>query len=285
MPDPSEINRIVRDIDELPTIPTVANRILELTTNMESTSISELGKTIAADEALTVKILKISNSPFYGCQREISTVPRAIMILGLSAIKNLVMAASIEQVYKRFGLKEQLLWEHSIGCAIASHIIAKKVRFAHSEEALSGGLLHDIGKVVLNTKTPERYQTIVERVYNNGEIFFDVENEEYGFNHCDVGIHVVKKWNLSQALEHVVFSHHEHIASLPLDSDIREFIAVVSFADLCCLKLGIGYKSAQEHVDLENCSAIEILKFAKDEIDALLPEIREAYEKEKSLFS
>ena len=284
MTDSSEMNKIVREIDDLPTIPAVANRILGLIGRGEDTSISELGRAISADESLTAKILKISNSPFYGCQREINSVPRAIVILGLNAIKNLVMAASIKQIYKKFGLKEKLLWEHSVGCAIAAHIIAQKLTNTNIQEALSGGLLHDIGKVVLNTKDPERYHLITEKVYNDGESFMVAENEEYGFNHCDVGAMVVQKWNFSPALEQMVLFHHGVLSSHSLEPEVLEFVATVSLADYCCLKLGIGYKSPREDLNLGILPAVEILKFSSKEVEELPEIISASFENEKNLF-
>jgi HD-like signal output (HDOD) protein len=99
------------------------------------------------------------------------------MMLGLNAVRNLVVATSMKNVYKRFGLAEKLLWEQLLGSALASNLIAKHTRVSDPEDAFIGGLLHDIGKVVLNNEFPDAFAKVMEKVYNDSVPFSVAESE------------------------------------------------------------------------------------------------------------
>ena len=106
---------------DLPTIPVVATKVMQLLES-ENASADEIARVVSSDPAVTARVLKISNSSFYGCQRQIQTLSHAIMVLGFSTLKSVVVAASVKQVYKPYGLTEKMLWQHSFGAGLAARV-------------------------------------------------------------------------------------------------------------------------------------------------------------------
>ena len=157
-----ELKAIIDSTCDLPPMPLVASRIVSLASDLNTDS-KILERAILADQALTAKILKIANSSFYGCIRAINTVAAAIVLIGFKGIKTLALAASLESFYRRMDLTEKMLWEHSVGAAIAAHLLSKKLH-CYAEEAFVGGLMHDIGKVILHTQLNEAFSEIVQVV-------------------------------------------------------------------------------------------------------------------------
>ena len=114
-----DLKKIVMQAVDLPTIPTVAKKVVKALAN-PNTNIGDLNKLISADQALSARILKIANSAMYYCQREINSLSMAMSCIGLASLKSIVIAVSTKDIYKTFGEAEKLLWEHSVGASIAS---------------------------------------------------------------------------------------------------------------------------------------------------------------------
>src|SRR5689334_7992258 len=122
-----ELETAIMTAADLPTIPVVALKVMQLIESEQATA-EELAKIVASDPAVAARVLKISNSSFYGCRRQIQTLSSAIVVLGFSTLKRLVVAASLKQVYKPYDLTEKMLWEHSFAAGIAAKIIASQTR-------------------------------------------------------------------------------------------------------------------------------------------------------------
>ena len=159
-------------VGDLPTLQQVATRVMSLIHDPKTT-VSDLERIIATDQALAAKVLRISNSAFYGVRGEISTLSRSIVVLGFNTLRSVVLTGASETLHrsKNSCFKDRILWEHSVAVAIASRTIAQECGFASREEAYLGGLMHDVGKVVLDTNLPDEYQNVIERVYNGGQRF------------------------------------------------------------------------------------------------------------------
>ena len=185
-----ELEQAIMAAGDLPTIPVVAMKVMKLLESEHATA-DEIAKIVASDPAVAARVLKISNSSFYGCQRQIQSLPMAIVVLGFSTLKSLVVAASVKQVYKPFGLTEQMLWEHSFGAGLAARIIAAKTRLADQEEAFLGGLFHDIGKTIMNSLDRDKFLEVMQKSYNEGIPFQEAEKSVYPFTHDEVGASAV----------------------------------------------------------------------------------------------
>ena len=275
---------MIMTASDLPTIPVVATKVMQLIES-ESATAEELARVVASDPAVAARVLKISNSSFYGCQRQIQTLSHAIVVLGFGTLKSLVVAASVKQVYQPYGLTEKMLWEHSFGAGLAARIIASKTRLVSEEEAFLGGLFHDIGKIIMNTVDKQKYQDVMQRCYNDGLTYEEAERRVYSYTHSEVGGLVIKKWNFPDMLMRAVLKHHALEFAEDEDAYQINLTCVVALANLICHKAGVGIREADEDLDLMQTVAVQKLGLKEQHIEALLELFVEAYEKDKSFFS
>jgi putative nucleotidyltransferase with HDIG domain len=279
-----ELEVMIMTASDLPTIPVVATKVMQLIESESATS-EELAKVVASDPAVAARVLKISNSSFYGCQRQIQTLSHAIVVLGFATLKSLVVAASVKQVYQPYGLTEKMLWEHSFGAGLAARIIAKETRIVSEEEAFLGGLFHDIGKIIMNTMNSSQFQDAMMRCYNDGLTFEEAERQVYTYTHSEVGGMVIKKWNFPDKLMHAVLNHHTFEFVEDEDSYQISLTCVVGLANLFCHKAGIGMREPDDELDLMQTVPAQLLNLNEERMEALLERFMEAYEKDKSFFS
>lgn len=273
---------LITNLGDLPPLPQVASQVLRVSADPDANA-EDLRKIIAMDQALTSQILKISNSAMFGMVREVTTLTQAIMTLGFSTIKSVVIAASAKNLYHRgtVGLQERLIWEHALVSAIASRAFAKSLRFPRLEEAFIGGLLHDIGKSVMGVKFPERYAALLRSVYNEKGICIDLELETFGFDHAMVGEALVTQWNLAPNLQAAVRWHHDPIQA---GGEHRDLAAIVALANQLALeeKVGIGDPS---HLEGATHQAMEILALGPEALAGIKEGIRSAIEQDKSMIA
>ena len=156
--DPKLLRAQIERIDTLPTIPSVLKKLLAVIENPK-VSLTEVGNFIQSDPVLTSRVLKMVNSPIYGFPGRISAVQQALILLGLNVVRGLLLGVSVFEVMQKSMVG---LWEHSLGCAIAARIIAKKKNISEPEEISIAGLLHDIGKVVMILRYKEEYEEVME---------------------------------------------------------------------------------------------------------------------------
>lgn len=279
-----ELEVMIMTASDLPTIPVVAMKVMQLIES-EAATAEELAKVVASDPAVAARVLKISNSSFYGCQRQIQTLSHAIIVLGFATLKSLVVAASVKQVYQPYGLTEKMLWEHSFGAGLAARIIAKETRLISEEQAFLGGLFHDLGKIVMNTMNSNQFQNVMMRCYNDGLTFEEAEQQVYSYTHSEVGGLVIKKWNFPDMLMHAVLNHHLLDFAEDEDSYLVNLTCVVGLSNLFCHKAGIGIREPNYELDLTRTVAAEKLNINGERMAALLETFTAAYEKDKSFFN
>jgi putative nucleotidyltransferase with HDIG domain len=279
-----ELETAIMTAADLPTIPVVAIKVMQLIESEKATA-EELAKIVASDPAVAARVLKISNSSFYGCQRQIQTLSSAIVVLGFSTLRSLVVAASVKQVYKPYGLTERMLWEHSFAAGLAARIIAAQTRAANEEEAFLAGLFHDIGKIIMNTLDRVKFQEVMQHCYNEGISFGEAERGVYPFSHDEVGAYVIKKWNFPEVLTTAILQHHRMEFTIEDTPAVISLTAVTSLADMFCLKLGIGSRTPLDDLDLAGSKAGCLLNLTEDQASNALETFRLAFEKDKDLFT
>lgn len=226
---------------DLPVLPATAQKVLSLMADPD-VSIEKIKRLISTDPGLTTKILQVANSAFYGGHRNIQNLSQAILRLGLNAVRNLVVATSMKNVYKRFGLTEKLLWEQLIGSALAANIIARHTRLSDPEDAFIGGLLHDIGKVVLNNEFPDAFAKVMEKVYNDSIPFSKAEMEIFEFSQRKVGALVVKKWGFPENLE-LLLRYFDEPEAVSTERYVYNLVTIIKLADTVCQKIGMGWRN------------------------------------------
>ena len=269
---------------DLPTIPVIAMKVMRLIES-ETATAEELAKIVASDPAVAARVLKISNSSFYGCRRQIQTISSAIVILGFSTLRSLVVAASLKQVYKPFGLIEKMLWEHSFAAGLAARIIARETGAANEEEAFLAGLFHDIGKIIMNSLDREKFQEVMQHCYNEGICFEEAEAGVYPFSHEELGANVIKKWNFPEVLATAILQHHALEFAASDDPGLVNLAAVTALADQLCLKLGIGLREPREEIDLIGCKAAQLLGLPAEKMAGIIETFTLAFEKDRALFT
>lgn len=278
----AQLQNIVMTTRDLPAMPQVASKVLELSSN-PNTSAQQLQQVISDDQAMTGRILKIANSAMYSCSRKVKTLTEAIVMLGFNSIRSLVVTSAARNLYNtrksRTGLKERLLWEHSIGAAFAARLLAVERAPSMAEEAFLAGLMHDIGKLVLNLRVPEQFDEIVQVVYNESRPFHVTEAELLGYDHTHVGALLVNKWKLSPVLEDVILNHHNS-AAMTADNPILLYL---DLANKLCKKMGIGFIDDPD-LDIMNCRANEILQFGPETFEQVAETLQDTLESEMEIF-
>jgi putative nucleotidyltransferase with HDIG domain len=205
---------LIEGVRDLPTPPLVFAQIVKVVDHPD-TSACEVGAIIAEDPAMTAKVLRITNSAFYGLSGTVNSVKQAVVIIGLDGVRSLVVSTSIIDMFKgdRFGREFQdLFWRHSLVTAFGSRMLMRILNPGDpgiSEVAFSAGLLHDIGKMVMYLQDPERCHRIQEQCATQPTLELSAEKEAFGCTHAEVGEKITAKWNLPPELSRAISHHHE----------------------------------------------------------------------------
>ncbi|MCL5959501.1 MAG: HDOD domain-containing protein [Chloroflexi bacterium] len=266
MPDSSIKQRDVtlekwrRNVDRLLPIPMVVQEAIALL-NDEKSGVADLARVIARDEALTAKILRVVNSAFYGLSQRISTVSHATAILGFEQVRLLILGVSLfdgSKVSDRAKAADrQVVWEHSFATAQWAQVIAKELRFQPAEEAFIGGLLHDIGKLVLAIHAPEEFASAIKLSQEKGFSSCEAESRTIGLDHVATGMMISQRWRFPPIFQSCIALHHGNwpptIEDQPNQQKVRQLIAIVRVANSAS-RLSSSQQSSSEELQLEDTS-------------------------------
>lgn len=235
-----QLKTLVERIGELPTLPSVIHRINQLLTNPR-TSANEVGSAIASDQVIASKVIKLVNSAFYGFPGRINTITHAIVILGFSTVKNVVLTTAILSAFdtrrKLPGFDLMGFWKHSVATGAVAKVLAKQTNFKGQEEAFISGLLHDLGKLILALHLSEEFQALVELADRKHILFYEAEKERLGITHCELGQWLANRWNLPPDLTSVLAFHHTPARA----GKYIQLNAIVQLADVLARGLQIGH--------------------------------------------
>lgn len=235
------VTSAIRKVTTLATLPEITSRIVMTVEDPRSTA-SQLHKIISHDPALVTRILKVVNSAFYGLPGQIGSVERAIVLLGLNAVKNLAVAASLGQLFRGVKLCEGFtakdLWTHCIAVAVTSREIAKQLRVPLAEEAFLAGLIHDVGILVEMHVYPEKLRAVCEKAQKEGGDFCQIERQICGVDHQQLGQALAEQWKFTQACQQVAGFHHRPRA---MADQSRMLETIVYIADTLCAQQSKGF--------------------------------------------
>ncbi len=272
-----DIKDIIKTIGSLPPLPQISIKLIQMLNNPD-TKVGDLVELIKMEQALTVDILKIVNSPYYGLRKEVISIRQAVNYLGFVNLKSLIIALSTKKFMQKGDKYDILLWRHSVSVALISKIITEKLNIYNAEEMFVAGLLHDIGKVVLNKNIPDTYKPIMDEVMMTGISFEEIEKKVLGFTHAAVGLFLVQEWNLGERLKNVVFYHHNP----PLASEFIQETAVVNLADKLSNYNGFGF---YKNFDISpETPALNILNISKDQLIRINDENIDKIKEEMEVF-
>lgn len=257
---------------------------LKKTLDDPRSSFKEFAVIIGNDPALSARLLKIVNSPFYGMKNEIETITHALGIIGTEQLSQLVLATSVTEQFPAIPqhlVSMDLFWKHSIACGVTAKIIAAWHGESDLESYYLLGMLHDIGSLIIYKKFPEVSEKILERCKNKKEHLFDVELEIFGASHARVGGELLKAWGLPPVLYEPVFFHHRPEKSKDYALITRILHVADSIADE--LKLGTSGEAVANPVDPKILQGLG-LGLDMLPIEKFKEEIMEQYESALSVF-
>jgi len=272
--DPQTIVRdAVNGVTALATLPEVTTQIITTVENPRS-SVGQLHKIISHDPSLSSRILKVVNSAFYGVSGQIGSVERAIVLLGLTAVKNIAVAASLGQLFRGAKLGEGFsakdLWSHCIAVGVTAREVARKTKMGNSDEAFLAGLIHDVGILVALQTWPEKIQTICSTAKKSGGNFCEIERQILGVDHQALGRGLAEHWKFTKACQLVAGFHH--IPS-ELEEDCPQVYAVHIADTLCCqIDKGFNLTARGQEIDPAALTKLGIDEPQLEEIKANMSE-------------
>ncbi len=265
---------VIAEIGEIATLPEVTVRIIQIVENPKSTA-RDLHDVIKNDPALSARILKVVNSAFYGLPGQISNMDRAIVLLGLSAIKNIAIAASMTQLFNAGGQVEgfagQDVWRHCIAVGVASRMITAAQGRPSTEEVFLAGLIHDLGLMVERQAFPKQLAEIVSRVSKGPANWCELENEIIGADHQAFGAALASKWRFPAHLGTAIGYHHKPMQVATVNRDLS---VLVHIADVLAVRAGLGFTgtASGESYDEEMLGIIDLTQNDLEAVIAKLPE-------------
>ena len=236
-----EIRRALQSIEDLPALPVVMTRVLEVVGDSGS-SAKTLSDIISYDQAITARVLRLANSALYGFPREITTVHQAVVMLGFNTIRNLVMGISVYgalsmRSISKTGFDRKEFWIHSVGSAIAAKLIAKEAGFNDIETPFAAGLLHDIGRIVLDCYFHEEYEAVLKRAVEEDVPLSALEQEILEIDHAEVGGWLADRWLFPPPLINAIMYHHNLAAT---EAEFVDLTAITCLANALTKQEGIG---------------------------------------------
>ena len=235
------LENIISNLTQLPSLPDVVSRVINMV-NDPNVDFKLVADEISKDQSLTANILKLCNSAYFSKGKEIVSVDRAIVTLGLKEVKDIVVLVTCRNVLDRpilgYDLAAGEMWLHNLTVAILSKKIATdRKRKDIADIVFTGGIIHDVGKTVLALYVANTFKDIMKTTVENSISFIDAEKEVMGFNHQDIGIKILEKWKFPEALKAIVGFHHSP------ENCQKEFytpVSVVHIANIITLMAGVG---------------------------------------------
>jgi HD-like signal output (HDOD) protein len=235
MMSPDQIKEKVQSIIQLPALPAIAMEVVDMVDDPK-TSASKLGKLISTDQALTAKVLKIANSPFYGFPKKISTIDFAIIVLGYDALKELLISISLVSSLQKKSdsiFDAKAFWDHAITSGVLARRLARDLGYRISGEVFVGGLLHDMGVSVLNRYFNNEHKRIMEIARETDLTSMEAEESVLGVSHAEVGGWLAERWNLPDHLVEAISLHHAPAKA----EQNKDLVALIHCADVFACRM------------------------------------------------
>ncbi len=278
-----EIQKLVENATDLTCKPEIVTRVEKLLADPMVT-LTEIAKVISMDPALAARTFKVANSCFFGRMTKAKTFTEAIVTIGFKGLYSLVLVHTIKQCYMNFGLHERFFWNHAVGVSIASMTLAAENGLRSTEDVMVYGLLHDIGKWLMNDTYPDRYADVTKKVCDERVSYPNAERELFGFTHSEVGFLLAQKWDLPADAQTVILYHHDLRAVEREAMKLLRLTSIANLADTMCTKLGMSVQELEEGFSWEGTEAAKILEFSKERLDELEPIIKKRIAEEKMMF-
>jgi HD-like signal output (HDOD) protein len=268
------ILEVVKKVTTIATLPEVTTQIIKTVEDPKSTA-SQLHKIVSHDPALVTRIMKVVNSAFYGLPGQIGSIERAIVLLGLNAIKNIAVAASLGQLFRGSALCEGFsakdLWTHCIAVGVTARDLARQMKMLIADEAFLAGMIHDMGILISLQLYPEQLREVCEAA-KSGEDFCEAERRIIGFDHQQLGMGLAEHWKFPRPCQLVAGYHHQ---PHNLADQSRHLVMLVYVADtICCQsKHGFNLTAKEQTLSDERLNEMRIDPLAVAQTKARLDDL------------
>ncbi len=257
----SALKQRAQEIKELSTLPNVILRILEVMNNPMADA-RDVEKEMREDPVITAKVLKIANSAYYGADRDVSSISQAVVLMGFAEVQNIALSVSI---FSRFSAATKMFnrrdfWEHCFTTACAADALQHRVN-AQTNDGFVAGLLHDIGRLVLDQHFQEEFQEIVHTAEAQKISLLDAERKILGVTHCDIGFWVTENWGLPSMLTDSILFHHAPFSC----RESYVLTSIVHVADTISKAFG-GYMNKEFAPSPKEESAFRLLNLEGDRV-------------------
>jgi putative nucleotidyltransferase with HDIG domain len=273
------VELIFRQIDQLPTLPAVAARLLEVTTSNESCA-REAIELIESDASLTAMVLKMTRSAELGVSGKGMTVERAVTLLGFDRVRNAALSVQVMEALLgsdgsvRNSEKWSGIWAHSLATACVAEAIAKRIgSTVAAGNAFVCGLLHDIGKIALYACLPKAYDRVLDTVERRRDCICDVERSVLGLDHAVAGKRLTARWQLPDCVIETAWLHHQEPHGLPASVVHRKLVYLIHTADQIVRNAGIGFSGYQHICETE--SLTQALGLSPDDVNSIVERLPE----------
>jgi len=233
---PRDLKLVVK---EVPTLPIVYQQLFSKMSN-PNVSVPQLAEIVSKDQSLAIKILKLVNSAFYGYKKEITTISRAMVILGFRTVRNAALAISVFDYVSgcaeddKFPIED--FWKHSLCTASAAKVLGQKVGIKQQEETFVCGLLHDVGKLIMKKYFEDDFNEVVDLAVNEGLSWSAAEQKILAVNHCSLAKAVLRSWNFPPNLVEAVQFHH----TLSPGASYPDMVALINLSNHLSYMLDMG---------------------------------------------
>lgn len=257
----------IKKVSDLPTLPGIAAELLRMVHDPRS-SMPQLAQVIERDPALSTKVLKVVNSPFYGLRQKIGDLDKALVILGMREIVNLVSGLLVFRTFsKHHGptFDRRAFWLHSAACAVIARAISARLGYRFAGEDFVGGLIHDVGKIVLDQYMHDDFMKALQLADSNKWPLYRAEQEVLEVTHSQVGEWLATHWGLPENLVEAIAEHH----TVELATNNPLLVAVVHVANQICKIKGLGFSGYVEDFVLTEDPGWLVLKEQSPQIEQM----------------
>ncbi|MBN1570898.1 MAG: GGDEF domain-containing protein [Acidobacteria bacterium] len=274
---PDSIQSKLKACRTLPSIPAVVLEVLDLCQD-DDVGIAQVSKVLSRDPALSAKVLKVANSPWYGVRSQITTLERAVTILGINATLSLALSFSLVRGLRgsdKAGLDHQAYWRRCVTTAASSQVIGRWTNAGSYDELFLGGLLQDIGILALNEAIPQDYGRLIAAANGDHLLLAALEKQEFGSDHAEIGAWLLERWNLPANLQLATASSHnakcaeEDLTDFCRSTTLAGYIAAIWTQPDAAAATALAREKSISLFDMSSSQFKKIL----DDVARLLPEV------------
>ena len=279
---PPSLDEMIGHVQKLPAMPAVAIEVLRSMAGAD-VDIDTLARHISQDQVITARVLRVANSPFYGLQSRVGSIHDAILVVGLSAIRSLVLAASVMSglpAGRGPGFSQKRFWRHVLGTAVAAQALASPLK-RPPEALFLAGLLHDIGRLAMMVLYPEHTREVLATAAAQDCRLEDAERNHFGFDHSEVGAALAQRWNFPADIVDALAWHHRPALGMP-----GGLAGIIHYADAIAHALDLDQDQDGEHpsqmpsLDQDTVSALGL---GWDSLNTVLAETRARFDSYEAL--